>query len=121
MSGADSPEGADEAVRLETIVWRLITQNVGDVLRPLREQVGEKRYIENRDALREYLVAYFNSSDGCTRSQGKSIRPCGATKGGAKILKVRWAVPGGGKSGGLRLGIADYCTQRRVVLGFAMH
>lgn len=33
---------------------------------------------------------------------------------GGKVLKVRWALPGCGKSGSLRLVVVAYCNEKRV-------
>jgi hypothetical protein len=41
------------------------------------------------------------------------------TELGGKCLKVRWGVPGCGKSGGLRLAVVVYCDQKRVKLAGA--
>lgn len=43
----------------------------------------------------------------------------GATPAGGKILKVRWGLPGMGKSGGLRLAVVAYCESREVVIAGA--
>lgn len=48
------------------------------------------------------------------KKQGKSISPIGATAAGGKRLKVRWLIPGKGKSGGLRLAVVAYCEERLV-------
>ena len=37
-----------------------------------------------------------------------------ASPRGGKVLKVRWAYPGCGKSGSLRLVVVAYCEQKRV-------
>ncbi len=37
-----------------------------------------------------------------------------ASPGGGKVLKVRWAYPGCGKSGSLRLVVVAYCEEKRV-------
>ncbi len=54
-------------------------------------------------SLQKYLCRYFSAASDCSREQGKSISPMGATKSGGKCLKVRWIVTGRGKSGGLRM------------------
>ena len=36
------------------------------------------------------------------------------TQAGGKCIKVRWGLPGQGKSGGLRLAIVVYCERRHV-------
>jgi hypothetical protein len=47
------------------------------------------------------------------------ISPIGATRLGGQAFKVRWAYPGQGKRGGLRLVVLAYCEQRRVVVAGA--
>ncbi len=42
-----------------------------------------------------------------------------ASPRGGKVLKVRWAYPGCGKSGSLRLVIVAYCEQKRVCIAQA--
>ncbi|HEX4382081.1 MAG TPA: hypothetical protein VH083_04005 [Myxococcales bacterium] len=53
--------------------------------------------------------------------QGSSISPMksSATAAGGKRLKVRWAMPGSGKSGGLRLAVAVYCKEKHVKIAGA--
>lgn len=84
----------------------------------LQKQLDPTTYEQSKQALKLFLCAYF-STGACTQAQGKSIVPIGATPAGGKILKVRWALPGQGKSGGLRLAVVAYCEQRRVVIAEA--
>lgn len=51
---------------------------------------------------------------------GKSISPMKATPRGGKVLKVRWAYPGCGKSGSLRLIVVAYCREKRVHIAQAL-
>lgn len=62
------------------------------------------------------MSGYFSGDEGCTTRQGKTISPLGATSDGGKLLKVRWMMPGCGKSGGLRFAFVAYCERRTVVL-----
>ena len=67
------------------------------------------------EALHKFLCGYFGSDAACTKKQGKTISPVGFKTGkGGKCLKVRWAYPGCGKSGGLRLAVVAYCDSKRV-------
>ncbi len=75
-------------------------------------------YGEQKQALKEFLCSYFSATT-CDRQQGNSISPVAATGAGGKVLKVRWGLPGQGKSGGLRLVIVAYCDERRVVIAQA--
>jgi hypothetical protein len=70
-------------------------------------------FAANKQALKVFLCEYFSSGN-CQNAQGKSIAPIKATAKGGKVLKVRWAYPGCGKSGGLRLVVVVYCKERRV-------
>ena len=70
-------------------------------------------YAQDKQALKEFLCGYFSSGD-CRNAQGNSISPLKATPLGGKVLKVRWAYPGCGKSGSLRLIVVAYCEQKRV-------
>lgn len=79
----------------------------------LRERMTSDEYEAQKKALKEFLCGYFSSGN-CTSTQGKSISPMKATPLGGKVLKVRWAYPGCGKSGSLRLVVVAYCEQLRV-------
>jgi hypothetical protein len=96
------------------ITWFVTKQAARDV-QDVREALGDG-YKADVAALQETLFLYFSGDEGCTTAQGKSICPMGATSDGGKRLKVRWMIPGGGKSGGLRLLFVAYCDRRKVVL-----
>ena len=83
-----------------------------------RDCFSDANFEEARRALKLLLCDYFSDGD-CTNAMGKSIRPMGATAKGGKILKVRWALPGAGKRGGLRMAVVVYCKARRVVIADA--
>jgi len=83
------------------------------VLFELRERMTPEDYEQDKWALQEFLCGYFSSGD-CRNAQGSSISPMKATPNGGKVLKVRWAYPGCGKSGSLRLVVVAYCDERRV-------
>lgn len=82
-------------------------------LSALREQMTPEEYEQDKRALKEFLCGYFSSGD-CRNSQVSSISPMKATPRGGKVLKVRWAYPGCGKSGSLRLVVVAYCDDKRV-------
>ncbi|CAN5202163.1 hypothetical protein BH09SUM1_BH09SUM1_25890 [soil metagenome] len=88
------------------------------LLLDLRERMTAQQYEENKHALKKFLCGYFSSGD-CQSSQGSSICPVKGTRKGGKVLKVRWAYPGCGKSGSLRLVVVAYCTQKRVFIAKA--
>lgn len=79
----------------------------------LRNRMTPEEYEADKQALKEFLCGYFSSGD-CRNSQGSSISPMKASPRGGKVLKVRWAYPGCGKSGSLRLVVVAYCEQKRV-------
>ena len=79
----------------------------------LRQQMSPDDYEMEKRALQEFLCGYFSTGD-CSNAQGDSISPLKATAKGGKVLKVRWGLPGAGKSGSLRLVVVAYCEQKRV-------
>lgn len=83
------------------------------LLHELRQQMTPEEFEADKLALQEFLCGYFSSGD-CQNALGKSISPMKATPKGGKVLKVRWAYPGCGKSGSLRLVVVAYCNQKRV-------
>lgn len=74
----------------------------------LRQRMTPEEYEAQKKALKEFLCGYFSTGN-CSNSQGSSISPMKATPLGGKVLKVRWAYPGCGKSGSLRLVVVAYC------------
>ncbi|QDU86785.1 hypothetical protein Pla175_01370 [Pirellulimonas nuda] len=82
-------------------------------LHELRQQMSDQEFRKNKRALQEFLCGYFSSGE-CQNALDKSIAPMKATPQGGKVLKVRWAYPGCGKSGGLRLVVVAYCDEKRV-------
>lgn len=96
--------------------WQLGKQ--ATLLSELRQTMTAEDYEQNKQALKEFLYGYFSSGN-CSNAQGSSIAPMKATPLGGKVLKVRWAYPGCGKSGSLRLVVVAYCEQRRVHIAHA--
>lgn len=88
------------------------------LLSELRQRMTPEDYEQDKLALKEFLCGYFSSGD-CRNSQGSSISPMKATPLGGKVLKVRWAYPGCGKSGSLRLVVVAYCDEKRVYIAQA--
>jgi len=103
------------AVELFEITWKY-TSRAQDDIAEVRAEMGYAEYRADIRRLRLYLCAYFNGDDGCMRGLGKSVRCLGATAKGGKKLKVRWATPNCGKSGGLRIAVTAFCDERLVVL-----
>lgn len=87
-------------------------------LSQVRDSLGEAVYEGQKKSLQTFLCAYFSTGH-CDTKQGASISPLGATPAGGKILKVRWGLPGQGKSGGLRLCVVAYCDELRVTIAEA--
>ena len=79
----------------------------------LRQQMTPEEHERNKQALQDFLCGYFSSGD-CNNALGDTISPLKATPKGGKVLKVRWGLPGCGKSGSLRLVVVAYCDERRV-------
>ena len=79
----------------------------------LRGQMTPEEHEQNKRALQEFLCGYFSSGD-CNNALGDTISPLKATPKGGKVLKVRWGLPGCGKSGSLRLVVVAYCDEKRV-------
>jgi len=74
--------------------------------------VVQQGYDAMVSALRDQICAYINARQQCD-AKGYGIAPKGGADGG-KLLKVRQAIPGGGKSGGLRVLMVAYCDRRLV-------
>ena len=96
------------------IRWEVLPR-ARTALDQVRESRGAAAYDAEKTALRQYLCGYFNSGT-CRHKQGDQISPMRSTftASGGKCLKVRWGLPGGGKSGGLRLAVVVYCEQKHV-------
>ena len=100
----------------DDIRW-LVLSAAKPCLDQVRSSMAREDYDADRRALREFLCGYFNTG-ACAHKQGRAISPMRSTltDAGGKCLKVRWGVPGGGKSGGLRLAVVVYCRERCVKL-----
>lgn len=75
----------------------------------------QDHYSDIKGAFKVDVCRYINAVGGCDQ-KAIGISPLGGTDGGGKVFKVRVAVPGGGKSGGLRALVVAYCASRRVVV-----
>ena len=92
--------------------WKLSSS--ATELRKLRRKWTDDEYETQKNAIKEFLCAYFSSDKDCRTRQGDSIIPISSTAKGGKVLKVRWGTPGCGKSGGIRLVVVAYCDELRV-------
>lgn len=106
-----------EVVQKGDIRWMLTSRAVAD-LSDFRREMGEDTYAEERRAFQEFFCDYINTGSDC-QSKGCNVSPLGRSGGGGKLFKVRWALPGGGKSGGLRLAVVAYCAEKRVMIAAA--
>jgi hypothetical protein len=96
------------------ITW-IVTEEGHQDLADVREALGTG-YKADVAALQDMLSDYFSGDEGCTTRLGKTISPLGLTSSGGKLLKVRWLMPGCGKSGGLRLAVVVFCESRKAIL-----
>ena len=103
------------------IEWWVLPK-AATVFAELRAAMGSEAYEQDKARLQDFLCAYFSVGT-CTDRQGNSIAPMRstATGKGGKCLKVRWATPGSGKSGGLRLAVVAYCDRKLVKVAGAWH
>jgi hypothetical protein len=100
-------------VEVDTIKWFVTVKGQADIA-DIRAVLGEESYTDGTNALRALLCDYFET--GACIAKGVSVSPLGTNSRGGKVLKVRWILPGRGKSGGLRICFAAYCERRVVVL-----
>jgi hypothetical protein len=77
-------------------------------------RLGREEYMALRTSLQLALCDYFTNGDCLTK--GCNIAPIKSDIPGCKGLKMRWMLPGRGKSGGLRLAVLVFCEQRRVCI-----
>ncbi len=80
----------------------------------VRSALGDVRFHQWQPSLKNYLCAYFSAQRTCQGKLGKSISPVRSGVPHGKGLKVRFAFPGCGKSGGLRLAVLAFCEGREV-------
>jgi hypothetical protein len=109
-------------VTRDDITWEIMKTAL-PAINKIRGTITEEAYQADKKALQDFLCGYFNSDHGkdCNRKQGESqISPVGhITAKGGKCLKVRWGIPGQGKSGGVRLAVVAYCDDKHVKLAGA--
>lgn len=109
-------------VTRDDIRWE-ICMGASPAIESIRKTITEEAYQEDKRSLQEFLCGYFNSDHGkdCNRKQGDhQISPVGYKTGkGGKCLKVRWGIPGQGKSGGVRLAVIAYGQEKHVKLAGA--
>ena len=96
------------------VTW-LVSKHCADDIKRIKSALGDD-YTRNVSKLREMLCDYFSGDTGCSGPMGSSISTLGSACGTGKLLKVRWMIPGSGKSGGLRFAIVAFCDSMKVVL-----
>jgi hypothetical protein len=101
-------------VRPAEVTW-LVSEHCADDVKHIKAALGAS-YVHNKAKLREMLCDYFSGDAGCSAPMGSSISTLGSACGTGKLLKVRWLVPGSGKSGGLRFAVVAFCDIKKVVL-----
>jgi len=104
-------------LKAEHLNW-VVTPRV----RPLLEKIfkdDDPTLVRFPDRLSAILCPYYDATKGLQK-QGKSINPIGnGGVPGGKGFKVRFQLPGKGKSGGLRLGVLAICSRMTVFVAFA--
>jgi hypothetical protein len=103
----------------EDVSWRLQASSETDPLDELRKRNGQQWYNAQKRSLQQFLCDYINAQPNCAAGMNSSISTLGTNAIGGKILKVRWALPGHGKSGGLRLTVVALCAESAVVVAGA--
>lgn len=100
---------------LPTAVTWYLSRQCADDIKHIKAALGAG-YAQSRAKMREMLCDYFSGDAGCSARGGSSISTLGSACGTGKLLKVRWLLPGSGKSGGLRFAVVAFCDEMKVVL-----
>ena len=102
-------------VREEDLAWEADPTALADFDKVCR---GEARKMTA--TAKRQLCGYFNHDERCLKKalNTSALKPPDGVKG-AKLLKTRLALPGCGKSGGLRLEYLVWCEEKRVKLSSA--
>ena len=95
-------------IRAEEIQWKRCSA-AESVFDAVRVALGDEAFQGWELSLKNYLCSYFSAHDACNGRLGKSISPVRSGVPRGKGLKVRFAFPGCGKSGGLRLAVLAFC------------
>lgn len=102
-------------ITIDEINWR-ITRTARMLQAPFRSDdlMDHEAFQASKQALKELIVEYINSDGHCHEKMGDTVSPMGAAPDGGKAYKIRWALPGGGRSGGLRIAIVMFCATKTV-------
>jgi hypothetical protein len=98
--------------------WSIIYAETS-VLADVHRRLGDPLYQEQKLGIKELFCGYVEAHPSCDSKLGKSISPMARTKKGYKVFKFRWALPGSGKSGGLRLILVANCEARQITVASA--
>jgi hypothetical protein len=93
------------------LTWMVVGVAVGQ-LKAILDLIGEPLYNQMKAPMKSFLCGYYASTRGLTKT--RSIFPIDSGVPGSKAFKVRWVIPGSGKSGGLRLIMLANCTSMTV-------
>ena len=105
--------GPSAIIEVEEIRWTVLVEAARQ-LRVLRKSLSEDEYLTQVRALKEFLCGYFSSDRKCM-SKMHGIAPLGhMATGTGKAFKVKWGLPGGGKSSGIRMAILVECEAKKV-------
>jgi hypothetical protein len=99
-------------IEVEDIHWAVLADAARE-LRVLRKSLSADEYFEQVEALKAFLCSYFNSDRQCMHKM-HGIAPLGGMPCKGKTFKVKWGLPGGGKSTGIRMAVVVHCDTKRV-------
>ena len=101
------------------ITWKVAESAKG--ITKLHKRLGSDQYDEIKLGIQVFLCSYFSEED-CDTRQGDSICPIGGHGiENAHVLKIRFRLPGKGKSHALRLVVITYCDDHNVVVAESYH
>jgi len=92
------------------VTW-ILSEECADDIKHIKAALGDG-YAHSRTKMREMLCDYFSGDTGCSARGGSAISTLGSACGTGKLLKVRWLLPGSGKSGGLRFAVVAFILRR---------
>lgn len=95
------------------IRWE-VQEDARKAIKALPQEVHDN-YASLRRGLQDLVCDYINAQEQCIH-KGLNIAPVDAGVPGGKGLKVRFAIPGRGKSGSLRIRMVAFCDERRVAI-----
>ena len=103
--------------RSEDVKWEVLP-SARKVHEDVHSHLPEQLVSESVRGLRDLLCDYFSTCGACDQA-ALGISPMGQAPRGGRAFKVRWRVPGRGKSGGLRLAVIAMCPAKHIVIAAA--